>query len=203
MSGLKRIAFSGIVTILFSTFQIQGKGNTGSLPFTSPVIGGYSAVDSIEKRISASGPHRIEGLWQFQADGSTIAIEREEKKTNDVGLSYRMVVVRSSNRLLRPGTLIGTIVPSGKGDVFEAKIYSTDADGGKLRNPKSYTLSLTDESSRLIFKKVKSRYIINLWRMLPYMWRGTMRLRDTGGEAPNGCVKIFPVSSHAAEPRYL
>lgn len=35
---------------------------------------GYDNIDSVAARIIASGPHPIEGIWQFPADGSLMAI---------------------------------------------------------------------------------------------------------------------------------
>lgn len=188
---------------LSSTASISAKKNEERLPTVSPILEGYKDRDSIEYRIKSSGPHRIEGIWQFQADGSTIAIERDHAANHGEGLSYRMVILRSSNRLLRPGTLIGILYPTGKKETFDAEIYTSDADGGKLRSAKKFTLTLEDNDSRIVFRRQKSKYTVNLWRLIPYMWRGVIRTRDNIGEAPDGCVKIFPTSTVSAEPRYL
>lgn len=200
MNGLGGRSLILALTVLLSSIGCIAKTKAERLPFTSPVLPGYNDTDSIERRIIDRGPHRIEGIWQFQADGSSIVIEREERLE---GLSYRMVVLRSSNRLLRPGTLIGNLIPTGKSDVYDASIYSTDADGGKLRLPKNYLLTLGEGESRLIFKKQKSKYAVNLWRLIPYMWRGVIRVRPTGDESQEGCVKIFPNPDKPVEPRYL
>lgn len=193
----------GLTVVLSLAIMVSvcmaGKGKGNDLPMFSPVMPGYTDEDSIKIRISESGPHRVEGIWEFLADGSKIAIEREESE----GLSYSIVVVKSSNRLLRPGTLIGKLRPSGKGDVYDAVLYSTDSDGGRLRNPKDYTMTLTDDSSRLTVKRLKSRLTVNLWRLVPYLWRGSIRLRENRGESDDGCVKVFPTPSRPTEPRYL
>ncbi|MCH5319987.1 MAG: hypothetical protein J1E38_09825 [Paramuribaculum sp.] len=189
-----------VLFVLLTPLLALCKTKPEQLPAVSPVLTGYGDEEIVESRLTERGPHRIEGIWQFLADGSKIAIERNDESE---GLEYRIVVIRSSNRLLRPGTLIGNLLPTGKNNIFQATVYSSDADGGKLRLPKTYTLTLGDEDSRLIFSKVKSRYKINLWRLVPYMWRGVIRSSDGDSQTTEGCVKIFPDPSKPVEPRYL
>ncbi|MDE6264095.1 MAG: hypothetical protein K2M11_03010 [Paramuribaculum sp.] len=176
-----------------------------SLPKESPApLEGYAEVKDIRSRIAELGPHRIEGIWQFPNTGATVAIERVSDRAQLPGATaYDMVVVRSENRTIPPGTIMGKIAPSAKSDVFDAMIYSSAGRKARLTAAKHFTLTLGEGGSRLVFKRVKSKYSFNFWRMLPYMFRYAVRRNDNTGEAPLGCIKIFPEPEIPAEPRYL
>lgn len=176
-----------------------------ALPATSPApLPGYNDRTVVQKRIAASGPHRIEGIWRFPETGSTVAIEREDNNRAHPGaVTYRMIVMRSDNRSIRPGTFMGIITPSVKSDVFDASIYTSSHRNSSLDSPRRFTLTLAEKGDRLVFSRVKSKFSLNLWRILPYMFRYAVRRNNNTGEAPEGCVKIFPAPAVPAEPRYL
>lgn len=176
-----------------------------ALPATSPApLPGYNDRAAVQKRIAASGPHRIEGIWQFPETGSTIAIERaDDSRALQGAVTYRVIVMRSDNRSIRPGTFMGIITPSVKRDVFDASIYTSSHRNSSLDTPRRFTLTLAEKGDRLVFSRVKSKYSLNLWRILPYMFRYAVRRNNNTGEAPQGCVKIYPAPAVPAEPRYL
>ncbi len=179
--------------------------NPIALPKESPApLDRYADAKESKRRIAELGPHRIEGIWQFPNTGATIAIERAGDRSKLPGATtYNMVVVRSENRTIPPGTIMGKIIPSAKSDVFDAMIYSSAARKARLTAAKHFTLTLGESGSRLVFKRVKAKYSFNFWRMLPYMFRYAVRRNDNTGEAPLGCVKLFPEPEVPAEPRYL
>ena len=79
-----------------------------SLPKESPAtLEGYAEIKDIRSRITELGPHRIEGIWQFPNTGATVAIERVSARAQLAGATaYNMVVVRSENRTIPPGTIM-------------------------------------------------------------------------------------------------
>lgn len=176
-----------------------------SLPAESPApLPGFGDVAEVRSRIAHSGPHRIEGIWQFPNTGATIAVERISDSSMLPGATaYKMVVVRSENRNIRPGTLMGVLAPSARSEVYDAYIYNSVGRKSRLTAARHFTLTLSEQESRLVFKRVKAKYTLNLWRMLPYMFRFAVRKNDNTGEAPLGCVKVFPTPAVPAEPRYL
>ncbi|MBD5173309.1 MAG: hypothetical protein HDT08_01545 [Bacteroidales bacterium] len=179
--------------------------STVSLPAESPAPqSGFADTKAVRTRIADSGPHRIEGIWQFPGSGATVAIERITDRSKLPGaVTYNMVVVRSENRTIKPGTLMGVLAPTAKSNTYDAAIYTSAGRKARLTAPKHFTLTLGEENSRLIFKRVKSKYSLNLWRILPYMFRYAVRQNNNTGEAPVGCIKIFPLPDAPSEPRYL
>lgn len=175
------------------------------LPSSSPApLGGFDRMEEVTARIAESGPHRIEGVWRFPDSGTTVAIERVNAAGALPGATtYRMVVVRSANRSIRPGTLIGILAPSAKSEVFDARMYTSSLLAGRLNSPKRFSITLSENNTHLVFKQVKSKYSFNFWRMLPYMFRYSVRSNANTGKAPQGCVKVFPEPEIPLEPRYL
>lgn len=162
---------------------------------------GYDDADSVAARIIASGPHPIEGIWQFPADGSLMAIERRRDPSGST--VYRLVVVRSADRTVRPGTLIGLATPAGNGSTFDARISTgSDREQGRLSRGR-FTIRLEDEASRLAFSKARSEYYLDLTRLLPYMFRRTIRHRQPTSAPAQICVKKVPQPAVPASPTYL
>lgn len=174
---------------------------TSLLPRSAPVIEGYTSVDSVASRIASYGPHHIEGLWSIAGESSIIAIERTAPGSD----TYRIVAVLPSDRAIMPGTLMGIATASASGELYDAALYtSTTTDRRALAWPKHFTIQLTDSHSRLSFKKVRSRYSLDITRLLPYMVRRVIRQNRGGdGSSTPGCVKIFPLPSNPASPVYL
>lgn len=174
-----------------------------TLPVVSEVVEGYTR-EAAERRIAEAGPHRIEGIWQFTADGVTVAVERVEPVQSVPGnYNYRMILIRSANRALRPGTVMGYLSATAHPSTFDARLYTSEK-GRRLTRPTRFTLKLTDDESRMSFLEHKTSVKLNLWRMLPYMFRHTVRTRvNEQARDLHGCMRLFPDPAVPPEPRYL
>lgn len=173
------------------------------LPKESETLLGYER-DSVIRRMKQLPLHHIEGLWQFTANGATIAIERyiDNNTPHDGASRYRIVIVSSPRLSIRPGTVMGIMIPTAKPNVYDAHIY-TDFDGGTtLTGAKRFVLTLS-EDSRLAFNQDKSGIKINLWRILPYMFRYSVTYKNERPRNLDGCVRIYPTPSTPLQPRYL
>nr|MBD5376734.1 hypothetical protein [Bacteroides sp.] len=159
-----------------------------------------SVADSIRARMEAAPLHRVEGLWQFPADGGVVAIEREP----DGSEAYRMIVIEASNRLIEPGTVIGRLRPTVKRDVFEARMmtgFDTAAD--TLTSPRIVTMTLADSDSRLMLRHHRKGLKLHWWTLLPYMFRRFVTEVDETPRDLGGCRRIYPEPAVPANPRYL
>ncbi len=172
-----------------------------TLPKRSVVLDGYARSET-ERRLAGLDLHHIEGIWQFTSDGVIVAIERIPRTVSGFqSACYRMVLLASPNRSLRPGTLAGHVSPTAKSGIYEARIYTTVV-GSSLIAPRRFTLKLDDTDRQLVFNKHKSKFSVNLWRVLPYMWRHTVT-RNYEPAGYRGCVRVFPEPELPLEPRYL
>lgn len=176
---------------------------TDALPARSDVIAGYGDTDSVAARMASLGPHPAEGIWEFPAEGTEIAIERSQAQgAAPSAAQYRIIVVRSADRSIRPGTVMGIMTPA-TGNTFDAALY-TSHDGSRLTRPARFTLTLSENGSELSLRAVKKRWSIELHRLLPYLFRRMIRTnRGSDGSATPVCVKIFPQPDIPMTPRYL
>ena len=88
--------------------------------------------------------------------------------------------------------------------MYDARIFtSRHDDGTKLSSPKKFTVTLTDDDSRLTIKEYGKSYIFNWWRLLPYMYRYVINRRDNSPGDIEGCVRVFPEPTLPLEPIYL
>lgn len=193
------------LSLLLSVILLSAFSAAGALPCgESSVASGYSDEDSVVRRLSISPLHRVEGIWRFPGSGATVVIERVTGGASlPDAVTYRMVVLRSENASIRPGTVMGYLEPSADSNKFSGKLFTHSGEPGVLSRAKRFTLKLVESGSRFTLTAVKSKYSVNLWRLLPYMFRYSVRENRSRGEAPQGCVKVFPVPEIPAEPVYL
>lgn len=185
---------AAILIALMSAIAMQAV----SLPSTSqPPLPGYEP-STLRSRLKAAPLHRIEGIWQLTDGGATIAIER----TSATEASYRMVMIDGPNRGVPCGTVIGMIEPSGSPDLFKASIYTTIV-AEHLTLPRGFTLRLNDSDSRIEFLKNKSKFAINLWHFVPYLWRYSVTQYRNDPRAFSGCIRIYPNPAIPSSPVYL
>lgn len=163
--------------------------------------------DAVENRLRRLGPRPIEGLWLLTAGNSTkalIAIERTDSSFFDTG-SYRLVVVEAEDRSIVPGTVIGNATAAIRSNEFDARIASDIKSGIPIRY-NNYTLTLIDGSDRLEISKRSSKFKINFYAAIPYLFvRPSITSRDgakTNPPAP-GAIRIFPRPSKPQTPIYL
>lgn len=173
------------------------------LPPESTVVPGYADADSVEARLGELPLSPIEGVWQMAAEGAVFAIERAEPSTALAPAELRIVVISSPRRSVRPGTIVGHAVTTARPGVYRARLYTSFAPKSGLIGAKSFTLEIKDDM--LVFKPDKSAVKVNLFRLLPYMYRRIFTLRDNRRpEDLDGALRLFPRSAaHPLTPVYL
>lgn len=196
-----------IITAVMLALTARGNDYLKALPALSTVVDGYVDPDSVTARMAESPLVPVEGMWQMLDGGATFALERHADLSLPMAAQpecFRLVMVRAPGRLLRPGTVIGYAVATADRGVYEARIYTDFAVENRLGVARTFTLHLAADGSVLTFKPRKSRVTVNLFRLLPYMYRNVVRLRDNRPDNLDGAVRIYPyVASPRFGPRYL
>ena len=186
--------------ILAITIPSFGNDTFESIPDTSQQLSGYER-DSVTNRLRALPLHDIEGLWQWVEDGAIIAIERDF--INEAITRYRMVIVESPQRSIRPGTVMGYLTTTAKRGNFDARIYTDNDLTGLLSKTKSFNIVMSDDTHFSI-TSYREGISVNLWRLIPYMYRINISTKSNRPQGLDGCIKIFPPStSKPQNPRYL
>lgn len=186
--------------------HVRAASPADCLPATATIIAGYTDVDSIEARIGASAIHPIEGIWRMTADGALIAIERSDSYGADrmMASGYRIVVIQSPCRRIRPGTLMGYALPSAKPGRYDASIFTDIDNRGLLHRHRRFSLDLRDNESRLAFIHHRTGLRVSLWRLIPYLFRVSVRTSNDRPNDMDGAIRIYPApDSSPVTPRYL
>lgn len=133
--------------------------------------------------------HALEGVWQFPADGGTLAIERTNPAS---GMVFDLKAVAAANRGLPPGTLMGRVAATADPDVFHGHIYTRLHEDGTLSKPIEVTLHLNREEAIFKIKPVKKGWKVNLYRLIPYMFRMSVSHRNDSPTDLTGCSRLQP-----------
>lgn len=174
------------------------------LPRQSPVNHGYESAVTIVERLSTSPIDDAEGLWRIAGDGALIAIEHTSVTDRpDCGIDlYSLTMVDAPQRHPRPGTLIGYMTPTARRGTFDAVIYTSLNDAVKLERPKKFVITLTADG-RMSITPVRSGLRVNLWRLVPYLFRFSVSLGTNRPADLNGAIREWPEPDPPARPRYL
>lgn len=173
-----------------------------SLPDESAILPGYADADSVEMHLATLPLSPIEGIWQMAAEGAVFAIERAVDSSDVVPAELRIIMVRSPRRSVRPGTVVRHAVTTAKPGVYEARLYTSFAPKSRLIQAKSFTLGLNGDM--LVFTPFKAPFKVNLFRLLPYMYRHVITPQGSRPEGLNGATRIFPRNSaNQLSPIYL
>ncbi|MDE6513704.1 MAG: hypothetical protein K2L05_05925 [Muribaculaceae bacterium] len=194
---------SAIILIMWALGASAG-GFLKSLPKVSATLAGYESPDSVAERLSTLPLCPAEGLWQMTDGGALFAIERNSPSTDLAPAQMRMVMVRSPWRTIRPGTVIGHLQPTPKPGVYEARLYTDFALRTGLSIPRGFTLTLNSDASIMTIEPFKFFLKVNVFKLLPYMYRRVIEPQQTRPSGLTGAVKVAPaVDGHPLSPVYL
>lgn len=172
------------------------------LPASSTVSPGYGLVDSVSARMSRQPLDPLEGIWELTADGAVVAIEREPSLMRKSTATYRITALSMPDRSVAPGTLMGRAASTANARKFDAAIYTKIIDG-RLQSPANFIISLSDDD-RLSLTHYRHGIRLNLWRMVPYMFRYSVHSIDERPKGTDGMVRLYPHSEKSSQtPRHL
>jgi len=194
-----------LLTLLACCLAAGASDFLRSLPEVSAVVGGYDDADSVATRLSRLPLCPVEGIWRMTAaGGATFAVERAEPSADHAPDRLLMIMIRSPWRSIRPGTILGHLEPTARPGVYEARIYSGFAQRTGLSLPRSFLLKLNADRTMLTFSPFKSPLKLNLFKLLPYMYRRVVELQPSRPDNLSGAVKVTPVADgHPLTPVYL
>lgn len=187
-----RTVFTIWMLASFLWLNALGMGKIGS----DQVLDGYLR-NEVENRLASKNCDRIEGLWRLTGGGADVAIERGGE---DGG--YLIVVVEAPNRMLLPGTVVGTISAAGNEGMYVAKMF-TRIKGDMMIMPKSFSVKLDEDRGLLEFMKNRSTFRINLWHFVPFLYRNSVSTFQGNAAAHGGAIRLIPEPDVPFQPVYL
>ncbi len=157
---------------------------------------GSPSEAGLREAIAASGDP-IAGLYTSSAGDGLLAVVPD-------GGRYRVLVVDGAVPAIRPATPMGWFRPAGEKGVYVGELF-TKLDGATLTAPKKFSFKVADGSRILIVPK-RGKLQIQLWKLLPYMFRAPLTVDRRADSAPSeGLLRVWPQSPSAppVTPRAL
>lgn len=159
-------------------------------------------LDAVKQTLDQLAFTPIEGLWMMTDDGARFAIIADSDESRLTPQEFLlMVIVDSPDRSVKPGTVFGVAAQSAAKGVFDALIIS-DLDPDSRFKAKNFLLKLGDEG-RLSIIPVRKGLRINLWRLVPYLFRHSVKSVNNRPEELDGAIKIYPAPAKPFQPRIL
>lgn len=196
-----------IITLALLLLALTARGAKWDdvVPRTSAVLDGYSDVDSLKARLQAAPLRHLEGLWRFAGDQALVAIELCDATSEALpGMElYRLVIVDSPRKAVKPGTVLGYAVPAGQRDTYDARLY-TSWLRSLLKNHARFTMKIDADDSHLTLTPVKSSWKLLLRHTFHFLVRAGLYHNPQASQAVEGFTRVFPPSTgRPAQPIYL
>lgn len=147
---------------------------------------GRSTLARVCSMVDDGGGDPIEGVWRIAGDGAVFAVLPGEG-----GDTFRLVIVDSPDMSVLPMTEFGTARRTAVAGRYDACMSASLTSGAAVRRDRNLIISLSDDG-RLIFEPYKKGLKLNLWRMLPYMFRFSVAAQDTRPSDIDGAVRLYP-----------
>lgn len=144
---------------------------------------------------------RIEGIWEFPADGTRVLIHRSAGNTS----VYAISILSTPDCRLTPGEEIGRLAESGEPNKMKLSLCRK-REMGILADPAHCMAKVSSDFSSIAIKARKFKIRLGSLWFLPKVWRAIrISVSDPAGELSDGLVKIYPrPSTHSAsDPVYL
>ncbi len=161
---------------------------------------GYDSVEAVSSRLSGRALSAMEGVWEMSADGAVIAIEREADASRQNSATYSLIVIYSPDRAIAPGTVMGHANDTSSTNRLEARVYTKVDGDGNLSGGTDFILELKADG-RLALNGFRRGIYVNLWKLVPYMFRHSVGYRDERPTGTDGLTRVYPPDRYAT--RYL
>lgn len=176
------------------------------MPPQSPVLNGYRDIDSLRNSITTRQLSPIEGLWQLSGNQATVIIEPSTLPAMSTSLgnlpTYQIVVVSSPRKSVRPGTVLGYFTPAGRDHCYDTYMY-TSRSRNILKSHRRFTLTLSTDDRFITLTPIKSRWRLSLRHTFNFLMRAYVSNNDPDTPAPDGFIKLYPMTGKPHTPIYL
>ena len=131
-----------------------------------------------------------EGIWRMAPAGAIFSIAPMPGRSGQMQLS----MLYSDDLTIPSGTAFGTMTPTAKPGVYEASLMLNPSGHGSKHADRrqNFTIEMDAASGRLIFKPYKSRLSVNFHRLIPYLFRFSVRREDTRPDDIDGAYRLAP-----------
>lgn len=208
---MKRLLTS-LTAVMAVTLTAVAADLSRYIPSAPRVHRGYNDIDSVKAVLASRQLSPVEGLWMIGGNQAVIAIEPADTpaEISQPGFTaYRIVLVSSVRKALRPGTVLGYLASDGHTGTFDTCIY-TSGISSLLSGTEHYTATLTADGAHLNLSADKPRRLrLTLRHTFKLLLRatvsGSVRPSDGGdGQSTEAFTKLYPApAGRPLKPVYL
>ena len=148
---------------------------------------GRSALTRVCALVDEGSGDPIEGVWRIAGDGAVFAVLPGDGGDD----TFRLVIVDSPDMSVLPMTEFGAARRTAVAGRYDACMSASLTSGAPVRRDRNLIISLSDDG-RLIFEPYTTGLKLNLWRVLPYMFRFSVAAQDTRPSDIDGAVRLYP-----------
>lgn len=128
------------------------------------------------------------GVWRMMPRGAVFSVDPVAGRHG----TFELTMLYCERFDITPGTVFGTMTQTASEGVYEASL-AIDPSGRKPDGRRrSFTVEMPAPYNRLVFKPYKSSWSVNFYRLLPYLFRFSVRHDDTRPSGLDGAVRIAP-----------
>lgn len=139
---------------------------------------------------------KIEGVWEFPEDQTTVFIRRTHPSNRD----YELILISSPDCRVEPGDRIGVLTPSADANRYQLSL-SLKRDYGMLASASNCSAEFNEAKGVMYVHPMKMKLGLKLPSFLPRFWRIiNVSLDDPASELPRGMRKIYP---HTLSPEKI
>ncbi|MDE6854337.1 MAG: hypothetical protein K2J38_04695 [Muribaculaceae bacterium] len=149
-----------------------------------------TALDSVTEAVQSGTP---EGMWRMGADGAVFSVVREPGRQG----VYSLTLISSPDLSIPCGTPFGTMTATGKPFTYDASLSrSLSGKVRKLsrRSYRDFIVEYAPESGLLTFTAYHRGRTLNVVRLLPYLFRFSIKESDTRPRGIDAARRISPPS---------
>lgn len=198
---LRRLLF---ILMVLTSAMIGAETLDKLIPSHSSVLSGYADVDSVRRSIDERGASDIEGIWEIAGSQNMIVIEPcTDQKITHTGIKCLQIVLLSSpRRSIRPGTVLGYIIPSARAGYYDARLY-TENIRSVLQRYRRFTMRLTDDG-HMSMSAVKPAWRLTLRHTFNFLVRAGISQQQVQDHLMEGFIKLYPTAGiKPLKPVYL
>lgn len=146
-----------------------------------------------EVPLDTVGPYATpyEGVWRMTPGGAVFALDAVPGRAG----TYDMRMIFSPDLTIAPDTYFGTMTATADPAVYDASLL-LDPSGTKgaksMRRRRSFTVEFNTDANRMVFKPYSDKWTVNFNRILPYLFRFSVRRENTRPKGLDGAVRIAP-----------
>lgn len=187
---LKRVIKEYRIFILFAIASVWGNGNMfcfGELPAFGSVSG-ISSMSGARQYCDNTSIDRIEGIWEFSEDETTVLIKRNKSRRG----TYDIILLQSADCRFFPGDTVGSMRESVDKDKLRLRLR-IEADKDPMTCSRECAAVFSEKDGTIKIDPIKLKLGMRTMWFLPKFWRSVkVNINVPSRELPVGIRRVYP-----------